>query len=254
MLTIAPLPASAAAAPSSSSSSEIHPNLCPSLRSSVLFMDTAFSYFPSQTIPSVQLTGPSSLDDLLQQQVYRVIQATGVFIDDISSRFFQGFHRWVPIVSRVRFQDELFNGHSPPRADFSILLLSMCLITYRLSEQSGSAFGLDSLYLLTKMLYAHVQGLIPASTCLIQAGLVISVFEYLHGSGKGAFMSIGLCARMAYATGIYHISSSPPILDHEAWLKAEEARNVWWAIVIFERSVTVMLSLCGNNYWRSNGC
>jgi hypothetical protein len=40
LLTIAPVPASAAATPSSLSSSEIHPDLCPSVHSLVLFIDT----------------------------------------------------------------------------------------------------------------------------------------------------------------------------------------------------------------------
>lgn len=217
---------------------EIYPDLCPSGRSPVLAVDPGFDNLLSQTIPPAQLAEPRSLDDLLDRQVHRIISATGLFIDDISVRFFRGMHLWIPIISRVRFQNEILSGRARSGADFSMLLLSMCLITYIPSERSeASALDLRSLYVSTKTLYAHVQAFIPVSTCLIQTGILISLYEYMHGRSDAAFMTIGLCARMAYAAGLHRRISSPPLVDHDAWLKAEEERNVWWAIVIYERYV-----------------
>jgi len=210
-------------------------NMCPSVRSALLMMDTFPDLVPSHFLPLGELVEPMAVDRILHLQVYRIIQATGQFIDDISVRYFQGIHRWFPIISRRRFHNHLVNSPASPTADLSILLLSICLITYYPSQTSAQLADQESLYLTARMLFAHVQAFIPASTHLIQAGILISVYEYAHGRRDAAYISIGTCARMAYATGIHKVKPAPGFHDNEACLAAEEERNVWWGIVICER-------------------
>jgi hypothetical protein len=167
--------------------------------------------------------------------VHHIIQATGQYVDDVSVLYFQGMHRWVPIISRKRFNENLIHSRGPPTADFSILLLCMCLITYCPKQASFATPDLETLYLTTKTLFAQLQGSISASTNLVQAGILLSGYEYAHGRADASFISIGTCARMAYALGFHKSDPSIWSSDTEAALKAEEEKNVWWAIVIFER-------------------
>lgn len=117
----------------------------------------------------------------------------------------------------------------------------MCLITYYPSQTSPQLVDQETLYLTKKMLFAHVQAFISSSTNLIQAGILISAYEYAHGRLDTAYMSIGTCARMAYATGLHMTKLSPGLQDDEACLRAEEGRNVWWGIIICERYYKFLL-------------
>ena len=103
-------------------------------------------------------------------EVLRVIRSTGQFVDDLTARYFQTFHRQLPIISRTRFQNSLIAlgggaGGGGPAADSSVLLLSICLIATTpelLPGEDGErppdvATGRQTLYLATKALLAQVQ-------------------------------------------------------------------------------------------------
>ena len=108
---------------------------------------------------SPSLVVPTTVDGIFHLRVCEMIRAYGKYVDDITVRYFQGVHRWLPIVSRSRFHDRLVVFQSPPVVDFSVLLLSMCLIThypvctissdYYLNKtpsgSQGMVWGLDSI-------------------------------------------------------------------------------------------------------------
>ena len=72
-----------------------------------------------------------------------------------------------------------------------------------MQELNGSDEDLQTLYLTTKMLFAHAQASISTSTSLIQASLLIATYEYGHGLIEAAYISVGTCARMGYTAGLY---------------------------------------------------
>jgi hypothetical protein len=92
------------------------------------------------------------------------------------------------------------------------------------------------LYVSTKTLFALVQTEIPVSTRLIQAGLLISLYEYMRCFVDTAIMTISVCARMAIAGGLHESKTAPPpTSDTNGWLRTEEENNIWWIIVLLER-------------------
>lgn len=207
---------------------------------------TTFSLFASQTIPSE----PVAAEANLYRQVLQLIHETGQFVDDISTRYFQGLHRYLPICSRSCFHKNLITLGAIPSADFSILLLTICL-TVSSSSRSGTATehaNKQSLYLNTKSLLIRAQESYPPSLPLIQSHLLLAVYDYTHGRPEEAFVAIAGCARMAYAARIHlcHRSPSQEVLlgrgsdvethlDPDGLLRAEEAANTWWGIVVCER-------------------
>lgn len=205
----------------------------PTIRSSLLLMDTISDTCLSQFLPLNNL--PGSVDEIIYLQVRRLISTTERFIDDISVQYFQGVHRWIPIVSRRRFQNDLINFRAPPCADFSVLLLSICLITSYATPASPPVVDQETMYLITKRLFAQVQAYIPSSIRLIQAGILISVFEFGHARLDAASISIGTCARMGYAIGLHKTLQKFEEPEDELRAEAEEGRNVWWRVVICER-------------------
>ena len=174
-------------------------------------------------------------------------------MDDISARYFQGFHRHLPVISRIRFYDSLITLGAAPAANFSVLLLTICLITHApaLGYQSGhDATRSDeqqSLYLTARSLFAQVQVSRSPSVPLVQAGLLLAVYEYTHGRPDDAFVTIAGSARMAYAARVHAhdcnrtrtTQTAGHNEDTNFLLQAEEAANTWWGIVIWERYVSL---------------
>ncbi|KAI9742754.1 MAG: hypothetical protein M1818_003483 [Claussenomyces sp. TS43310] len=78
---------------------------------------------------------------------------------------------------------------------------------------------------------------------MIQAGLLLVVYECIHGRLDVAFVTIAGSARMAYVARIHtrdrhqtHIThTAGQIANTDLLLQAEEAANAWWGIVIYER-------------------
>lgn len=204
----------------------------------------------SQTI----LSEPAVSEVNLYLQVHSLIRATGQFVDEVSARYFQGVHHHLPVISRTRFNSSLVTLGSTPSASFSVLLLSICLVTSspELGRASGSATRTQqvdrrSLHLATRSLLAQAQAVFPPSLHLVQAGLLLSLYEFAYGCPDMALATIAGCARMGYAARI-HVHIRPPqqapgslktdvATDRgtDYWLRNEEAANTWWGVVICER-------------------
>ena len=185
-------------------------------------------------------------------EVHGIIRGTRQFVDDISARYFQGFHRHLPVISRTRFSNSLTASGAAPSDDFSVLLLTICLIThapahgYRSGDEATRSVEQQFLYLTARSFFAQVQVTCSPSVPLIQACLLLAVYEYTHGRPSDAFVTIAGSARMAYAARIHaqgrhetQMTYTTSSNMHTALLgHAEEAANTWWGIVICERYVS----------------
>ncbi len=213
--------------------------------------------------------GSLGLGLALSLQVHRIIRSTGRFVDDVTARYFQGVHRHLPFVSRARFHDSLIRlgggraAAGPPDADFSVLLLAICLVTYcpspdgvpgqtqheRQPQQTANPQtppppSRQSLHLAAQSLFSQVRATFPPSVRLVQTGLLLALYEYAHGRPDDALASVACCARMAYAARL-HVPWRQPSqttgdepgshLPADALLQAAEAANTWWGVVICER-------------------
>ncbi|EXJ77053.1 hypothetical protein A1O3_10211 [Capronia epimyces CBS 606.96] len=222
---------------------------------------------------------------LLCDQVLGLLEATGMYLDEISVGYFQGgIHSVVPIISRRRFHTHLisFGGDDDttrlrrrrPRAEFALLLLTMALLLvgdesvdhpaakladhhlWRRRRRRPLPQQIDrtKLYLAIKSLLAQAQALhafgssTPSTTHLIQAGVLLAVYEYASGRPEQAFVSIGNYARMAHLAQLQYpsgsssssLSSSSSRPHRFSSSKDEEQEqeeiNIWWGILICERT------------------
>ena len=202
------------------------PRSHPSITSSLLLGDAFLNHIPAVV----------SAHNIIHLQVCQTIWAFGDSVDDISARYFRGIHRWLPVISRGRFLDRLVNSWSAATADFSLLLLTMCLITSQSARDPHlSAADQEALYLTTKMLFAHTQACVAISVDLIQAGLLIATYEYGHGLTDADYISIGTCARMAAVADLPTPQFHQITRDDQSWFKREEEKNLWWGLLICER-------------------
>lgn len=187
------------------------------------------SYTPPHSAPTATIGSIHDsrfLDATIPREVIQMIDATQQSIDYISARYFDGIHLWVPFLCSDRFSKDLFQFQAVPTAEFSLLLLCMCLVTYDPPKDPPPPIDHNALYFHAKTLFTQIQVLRKPSTHLIQAGLLISIYEYAHGRPDVALASTDICARMACRIGMNKKHTS---------LGWSEAWNTWWAIIIFER-------------------
>jgi hypothetical protein len=77
-------------------------------------------------------------------------------------------------------------------------MLSMSLVELHPSEDPARQIvSQQALYPELKTLFTRLQYRVTGSIRLIQAGLLLTVYEYACGKPDDAYISIGTCARLA---------------------------------------------------------
>ncbi|RDK38385.1 hypothetical protein M752DRAFT_307687 [Aspergillus phoenicis ATCC 13157] len=188
----------------------------------------------SDTFSNMLISEPATIESALYLQVYRILRATGQNFDDVKVRYFRGMHTFLPIISPECLNYDLGNSQfAPPPTSVSILLLSMCLITYHPEfsyRQDIERIDQASLYLTTKSLFTQVQSSSPDSLRLIQAGIIIAIYEYSSGRNNDAFATIGYCARMGISSRL-HLTTPFQATGGPTAMQEEES-NTHWGIFI----------------------
>lgn len=150
-------------------------------------------------------------------------------IQETAEHFFKTIHVWMPIISRIQFSRLLLNRLSHKRTELFLLVLSMKLCSAR-TETSRTA-----LYRTTKQLSVDVESCGALSLPVLQANVLITLYEFGHGIYPAAFHSVAQCARYATAIGVDKtICSKQRNLAHK-WDDLEECRRVWWSILVLDR-------------------
>ncbi|KAL3454998.1 hypothetical protein BJX64DRAFT_282384 [Aspergillus heterothallicus] len=154
-----------------------------------------------------------------------------------AEQYFTNIHPWMPFISKQRFyKNHLFDGpHYQP--DVGILFAAIKLITSPPPEDLR--WGV---YPLVKQHLFWIEGSAPLSLLILQANILIALYELGHGIYPAAYMTIGSCARYMYALGINgtrarnaDVNMPRPV----SLVEVEERKRVWWAIVILDRFVSI---------------
>ena len=148
-------------------------------------------------------------------------------VRDVAATYFGTIHLWFPIMSETWYYERLPNIFTHPRADRSLLSLSMALIN-TIPAEKDKLDTLSPLYVLLKSSIAIVEAANINTLEVVQARLLVSLFEIGHGI-PAVFMSLAATARAAVLIGInqaVHDASSP---------ERDENNRVWWGIVMLDR-------------------
>ncbi|KAJ6013705.1 hypothetical protein N7540_008296 [Penicillium herquei] len=138
-----------------------------------------------------------------------------------AERFFNHIHRWMPFISKKRFYDLHLLPSFHTRSDVVLLFVAMKLITTFPPTDSQS--HRTALYHAAKHFHLRTEECL--SILVLQAGLLIALYELGHGIYPAAFLSIGACA-----------STQKKVLT---LVEVEERRRVWWAIVVLDRFISI---------------
>jgi hypothetical protein len=94
------------------------------------------------------------------------------------------------------------------------------------------------LYLAIKHYYLEVEISETFSLPVLQAGILLGLYEILHAIYPAAFLTIGACARYCHALGI-NVNGTLNTKRVLTLVEAEERRRAWWAVVILDRFVNI---------------
>ncbi|GIC92961.1 fungal specific transcription factor domain-containing protein [Aspergillus udagawae] len=157
-------------------------------------------------------------------------------IDLIKARYFQSVHVWMPIISKIRLDRLADRSLGTIRADIALLYLCMKLVQEVPPPQQE---GQSELYIVAKQFLndLHMKG--PLTLRIVQAGLLLSIYELGHAIFPSAFMTIGHCARGGIAMGLHNRLAPQLAGKPRSWADWEERLRVWWMTVILDRYVTV---------------
>lgn len=164
------------------------------------------------------------------------IGATQAEQDSYVSAFFNGVHKWLPVVDEERFRARLLGKTSAELpADVALLLLCMRLVASTPSESSGNGARTD-IHLAAKQGFLNLEMAGVMSVECLEAGLLISLYEINHAIYPSAFLSVGACTRYGQAMGFGGSNTFKLRLPYNR-SELEESRRLWWAVVLLDRYV-----------------
>jgi hypothetical protein len=139
----------------------------------------------------------------------------------------------MPIVSKKTFYEHIRNPSGQIRLDYALLILAMDLICW-IAENNDPR---TPTYLVAKSFYLdlEIQGFV--SFQILQAAILIALFEFGHAIYPSAAVSIEACVRYGCVLGI-NWDAKFPAKRPFSWVNVGEQNRVWWAIVILDRYVS----------------
>ncbi|KAH8906007.1 hypothetical protein BR93DRAFT_723401 [Coniochaeta sp. PMI_546] len=158
-------------------------------------------------------------------------------VEHVTTYYFNSVNYWFTIIEKRSFDSQVERMWSFPSAEVALLILCMLLII-RTPNESGAAMD-DGLYLSVKTAFTLVQSKIPPSISLLQAQLLIGLYEYSHGLSQQAYMSMGSCVQMTRSFG-WHLRSFWSE-ERQQLLPADLKLNsiLWWALVYVDSMLNV---------------
>jgi len=173
-------------------------------------------------------------DEQYNRLVHDIISNNGDTIESCLMEYFKKYE-WYPILSKAQMVDGLGVVESSPKAELADLILCVYLMTQTSRRRPGHDERLQQLYHTTKGLHCLLLSTGRESIELVQAGLLVALFENSQGLHNAAYSSVGACARMGYILGLNKALSPDSKIHSRSPAVVQTERRVWWGVVILER-------------------
>ena len=198
---------------------------------------TPFSFITPQTVFSIPSREHQvlNLDEQLAEQCCDIMSRDGDDIFISCSRYFSFVHTWFPIIAKEELYDRISHLRSSPKGDFSLLVLTIHLVSQIYRQIPRERDSLEQLYYTTKGFYSILMSTGRSSIEVIQAGLLLAVYEHHQALHDATYQTLGACARMGYTLGFDKTLSQDILPNAQTNSVTERQRQVWWGIIIFER-------------------
>lgn len=154
--------------------------------------------------------------------------------ESIVKYYFSTINTWFTVVEKASFEDRLARMWTEPSAETGLLALSMLLVVRSPDEGSTSSMQ-NGLYYSVKTLCGLVMAKVPLSISILQANLLVCLYELVHFVPQQAYLTLGTCATIVRAFGWVEES----FWGQDQWMsRARELKLcsiLWWSMVFLER-------------------
>ena len=211
---------------------EINKQRAANISLSLFYLDQRFFSHVRGNVSPASTPVPPSMEHILKEEC-----SYPQGLDLLTLQYFEFFHGWMPIISKIRIQRMLNRSQGKLQAD-AFFLLSCMKLLLRTPGPSSQAEMFD-LYKIIKMFSLNLELAGLQSLMTVQGSLLIAVYEMGHGIYPAAYTTVALCARQSISLG-FHNCNSPHFL--QPWANWEEHIRVWWFIVMLDRYGTISIS------------
>jgi hypothetical protein len=156
-------------------------------------------------------------------------------LSEVWKSYFRTFHKALPILDQPTFYQQLEPNTTSSRGHFSTVLLSIYLVIQLLPKFSNA--DSSELYTTLKSIHSLMQSAGNVSTELVQAGLLIAVYEHSQAMHRDAWLTVGSCVRIGHVLGLHTLIGYVSTGSESQRVEIGSRRRLWWAIVVLERQV-----------------
>ncbi|KAL2074645.1 hypothetical protein VTL71DRAFT_8424 [Oculimacula yallundae] len=200
------------------------------------------------TLPQLQATAKlmSALSDggltsLKQEasiptQVLNIIISNGDGVPSVTATYFRTIDVWLPIIDADNCVKRLETITQDNNVTLSCLLLAIFLVTRPPGSSSNMREMQTPLYFEAKTLHSLVTSSGCSNIDVIQAGLLISLYEVGHGMTEAAQITMAVSSRMAMKM------KAVQYRDSSRNIQNSEFGRLWWAIQTLDRYMNQDLS------------
>lgn len=158
------------------------------------------------------------------------LQALTEDIREQAKVYFRTIHPWIPFLSKKSFNERLLSPFTPRGVDLTLLFACIKLVCSIPDSENMRTNAYSTIK--SSLLEAEMAGVF--SFRILQAWILLCVYEFGHAIYPSAYLSIGACARYAAALGLGGNETTAQRQTFH-WIEAEERSRAWWVILILDR-------------------
>ena len=201
--------------------------------SSALFSTTSQVSAGQKLLPVVEIR--RAFDDLLSAQFHDAFNALRYELKATCNNYLDTINTSLPLVIDTELRTHLSNLDQITDTETRLLLLSIYLVTKMPVQFPDGGTDIGSLYAVIKPFYADFNFTRRISIPVIQAGLLIAVYEQGQALDDAAYLTIGACARMGQAIGLHKSLQEDLPSDPCARDLLQTRKHVWWILICLDR-------------------
>jgi hypothetical protein len=143
---------------------------------------------------------PQYLSLMLWQSVFATLDEHKTTLNDITRTYISRTNRWLPMISLFRYHKEFALFNQVRSSDnFLLLVLAIHLLNSPRTEHPPcDSLAESPWYRKCKYMFSQFVAFREPGVELIQAGMLIAVFEFNHCVENRALTTLGICCRLAY--------------------------------------------------------
>jgi hypothetical protein len=159
---------------------------------SIAFLDSEAFNYGQITVPRPAIDIPVEVLELL---------GDGSAVQAVVSDYFDTIHTWMAIISKKRMTRNMLNPLWEAGPDLALLFLCMKLMITR--PQDGLESAQHPIYTAAKRFLALMEASGMTSLMVLQANILIALYEIGQAIYPAAWMSAGACVRYGQMLGIH---------------------------------------------------